>query len=139
MRKTRKNSLSFCEARRKCFREPFYFLWSRVGHQTAARGRPARRAEVALLLFVEEGRQPPNCSQRSPGAQSRGGPIISCGGGAVTKLQPEAGRRVKQRWPYYFLWRKNCHQTAARGRPAPRTEVASLFLVEGGLKSNNPN
>ena len=40
------------------------------------------------------------------------------------------GRRIKQRWPYYFLCRKLPHTRRTGPRPARRAEVALLFLVQ---------
>ena len=65
------------------------------------------------------------------------------------------GRRVEQRWAYYFLRRRPPDTRDAGLRPARRAEVGLLFLAQedaeerrggeaerrGGtrLKSNNPN
>ena len=68
--------------------------------------REARRQTFlkALLFYVEEGRE--------------------------TFTGNDFGRRVEQRWPYYFLCRRLRHTLCSGLRPARRAEVALLFLAE---------
>ena len=55
---------------------------------------------------------------------------ISCAGGRQTHGILDFGRRVEQRWAYYFL-RRRPPDTRDHGlRPARRAEVALLFLVQ---------
>ena len=67
--------------------------------------RPARRAEVALLFLAQEGRD--------------------------THAGTDCGRRVEQRWPYYFSWR--------RLADAEDAEDAEEGRKDARQKSNNPN
>ena len=57
---------------------------------------------------------------------------ISCAGGCRTHAGLDLGRRVEQRWPYYFLCRRLPHTRLHRPRLARRAEVALLFLVQEG-------
>ena len=54
---------------------------------------------------------------------------ISCAGGCRTHAGLDLGRRVEQRWPYYFLCRRLPHTRCYGPWPARRAEAALLFLV----------
>ena len=87
-------------------------IFEKVAAQIATRGRPAHRAEVALLFLVEEEWQ--------------------------THGDTDFSRRVEQRWPCYFLWRRAAETRETGRRPARRAEVALLFLVkEGGRNTGD--
>ena len=57
---------------------------------------------------------------------------ISRPGGWETHGILDFGRRVEQRWPYYFLCRRAAEPWDTGSRPARRAEVALLFLVQEG-------
>ena len=58
-------------------------------------------------------------------------------GGRQTHGRLDFGRRVEQRWPYYFFVQEAADQTGTRGRPAPRAEVVLLFLAgRAGPRAN---
>ena len=58
--------------------------------------------------------------------------IISCAGGWQNHGILDLGRRVEQRWPYYFLCRRAAEPWDTGSRPARRAEVAVLFLAQEG-------
>ena len=60
----------------------------------------ARRAEVALLFLVQEGRD--------------------------THAALDLGRRVEQRWPYYFSWRRLADAEDAEDVEEGRTQDKNL-------------
>ena len=53
-------------------------------------------------------------------------------GGHTPSLLAEIGRRVEQRWRYYFLHQRLPDTRYTRLRPPHRAEVALLFLVQEG-------
>merc|ERR1712216_230518 len=58
--------------------------------------------------------------------------IISCAGGRQKHGILDPGRRVEQKWLYYFLCRRAAETRDTGSRPARRAEVALLFLVQEG-------
>ena len=95
--------------------------------------RPACRAEVGLLFYVQEVATHTE-DWTSAGTCSRGGLPISCAGGRDTHGRLDFGRCVEQGWPYYFLCRRPRHTRETGLRPVRGAEVTLLFLVPSSIK-----
>ena len=99
-----KNEISFSREAWRNFLKAYYFLRKRLRHTLYSGLRPAHRAEVGLLFDVQERRD--------------------------THAALHFGRRIEQRWPYYFLCRRPPDTRDHGLRPARRAEVTLLFLVQ---------
>ena len=71
------------------------FFEKKTADQIAPRGRPARRAGLALMRCLFRAKRRETFLRKRP----------------PTKLLPEVGRRVEQGWPYHFLCRRAADQT----------------------------